>query len=96
MIRGASAIPTCDDAGWRRRHRDAGVVSYRGGANLRHSGAPPGEDQARPSGVSPKFGRSRVAEQRSFTAMLEDAIFWIAIAVTVAGLVAVAVIIARG
>jgi hypothetical protein len=37
-----------------------------------------------------------VAEQRSFTAMLEDAIFGIAIAVTVAGLVAVAVIIARG
>jgi hypothetical protein len=37
-----------------------------------------------------------VAEQRYFVAMLEDAIFWIAIAVTVAGLVAVAVSIARG
>jgi hypothetical protein len=41
-----------------------------------------------------------IADWRSlagyFVAMLEDAIFWIAIAVTVAGLVAVAVSIARG
>jgi hypothetical protein len=37
-----------------------------------------------------------VAEQRYFAGMLEDLIFWIAIAVTVAGLVAVAVSIARG
>jgi hypothetical protein len=40
--------------------------------------------------------RSRGAEQRYFAAMLEDAIFWIAIAVTVAGLVGVTVSIARG
>ena len=38
---------------------------------------------------------SRVAEQRYLAAMLEDATFWIAIAVTVAGLVAIAVSIAR-
>jgi hypothetical protein len=37
-----------------------------------------------------------VAEQRYFAAMLEDATFWIAIAVTIAGLVAIAVSIARG
>jgi len=38
----------------------------------------------------------RVAEQRYFAAMLEGATFWIAIAVTIAGLVAIAVSIARG
>jgi len=37
-----------------------------------------------------------VAEQRYFAAMLEGATFWIAIAVTIAGLVAIAVSIARG
>jgi hypothetical protein len=44
------------------------------------------------------FGRDPLPPrvQRYFAAMLEDATFWIAIAVTVAGLVAVAVSIARG
>jgi hypothetical protein len=72
----------------RGRHSEEGVSPPSG-----HFGLAPGRS---PSSLFCGVLSSRLAEQSSFAAMLEDAIFWIAIAATVAGLVAVAVSIARG
>jgi hypothetical protein len=64
-------------------------------ANARGRDGPVCQELASRVGATIIADCSRVAEQRYFAGMLEDPIFWIAIAVTVAGLVAVAVSIAR-